>query len=75
MSDSYEIDDLPEYYTVELECLNCRSYFIDDDPGMYPSMYVIPQEIHIKKGVKISEVECPICGCHTLIRRRIGHNS
>lgn len=66
----YEITELPEYYSVELECLNCRSVFIDDDPGMWPNSYVVPQEIHIKKGVKISEVECPICGCKTLIRWR-----
>ena len=66
----YEITELPEYYTVELECLNCRSVFVDDDPIMYPNTYIVPQTIHIKKGMKISEVECPICGCKTLIRWR-----
>lgn len=67
--------DLSGYYTVDLECLNCRSVFLDDDPGMWPNSYVVPQVIPIKKGKKISEINCPLCGCKTLIRRRIGRNS
>ena len=66
----YEVTDLPEYYTVELECLNCRSIFLDDDRGLCTNSYVVPEEVHIKKGEKISEGECPIWGCKTLIRRR-----
>ena len=62
--------DLTGYYTVDLECLNCRSVFIDDDPIMYPNTYLVPQIIHIKKGMKISEIGCPVCGCKTLIRWR-----
>lgn len=66
----YPVEKLPEYYTVPVECLNCRSVFKDDDPGMYQKTFIVPQEVHILKGVKISEVECPVCGCKTLIRWR-----
>lgn len=62
------MEDFPEYYTVPLKCFNCGCKFIDDDPGMYPRDDVVPEAIHIVKGMRINEVNCPVCGCKTLMR-------
>lgn len=62
------ITDLPEDYSVPLKCVNCQCKFIDDDPSLYPCSDVVPMPINIVKGMKISEIKCPVCGCQTLAR-------
>ena len=73
MKRDYEITSL-DYYSVPLECLNCKSIFLDDSDkykrDFISNPYVSNQIMRIKMGCKISEVDCPVCGCQTLIRYR-----
>jgi len=69
--EEWPMTKLPEYYSVPIQCVNCGSKFIDDDPGYYSDPGVIGEAINIKKGMKICEVECPVCGCLTLARWRV----
>lgn len=50
------------YYYIPLECVNCRSRFWEYEPEEYRDYY----GYWIKKGTKISDIRCPICGCQTL---------
>lgn len=56
-----------EYYEIDLECLNCGTLFNGDDPGYYIRTRVC-EKIQIPKGTLINQVECPICGCRSLVK-------
>lgn len=66
LTSSYQIENLPEFYTIPLRCVNCGEYFINDEPDLYN--IPVRQGIHIRKGMKISDMNCPVCGCQTLAR-------
>lgn len=55
-------------YRVPARCYNCKTRFIaeDDEDANY---YYDPPEImlEIPKGVKLCDMECPVCGCKTLL--------
>lgn len=67
-TEKYTIDELPEYYYVPLKCVNCGSKFVDDDPEYYSDSMNVHYKVMIKKGIKIADTKCPICGCQTLAR-------
>lgn len=55
-------------YSIPLLCVNCGNKFIDDEPDFYPDPFTINPPIEVKKGTKIADVKCPVCGCQTLTR-------
>lgn len=62
-------DKIPQkdgYYYIEVDCLNCGKRFhdrwVDVDATMRGGLL-------IKKGTKIINTKCPVCGCKSLIRR------
>lgn len=62
-------DKLPQrdgYYYIEADCLNCGKRFHDE----WVDVDVTKRNgLLIKKGVRIVDTKCPICGCRMLIRK------
>lgn len=57
-----------ETYSPKTWCMNCHSHFVYDPetpPDFRGSRGM--DRLNIKKGTRICDVKCPICGCKTLI--------
>ena len=60
-----------ETYKIKTVCFNCKTRFLAENEEEAFYCYAISPEvmIEIPKGTRVCDVECPVCGCKTLIAK------